>query len=67
MGIKLWEERTVLSSEGFCYHFILLTLKDGGGSYMPTAEDIACNFSQDHARVLKFLDFFKNSVGSRVK
>ena len=24
----------------------------GGGSYVPTAQEIACHFSQDHARVL---------------
>ena len=45
-----------------------LTLKKaGGGSYVPTAQEIACHFSQDHARVLKLLDFFKNDVGPRVK
>ena len=30
---------------------------------MPTAQEITCHFSQDHARVLKLLDFFKNDVG----
>ena len=39
----------------------------GGGSYVPTAQEIACHFSQDHARVLKLLDFFKNDVWPRVK
>ena len=43
--------------------------KPGGrmGSYVPTAQEIACHFSQDHARVLKLLEFFKNGVGPRVK
>ena len=44
-----------------------LTLNQAGGSYVPTAQDIACHFSQDHARVLTLLDFFKNDVGHRVK
>ena len=39
----------------------------GGGSYVPAAQEIACHFSQDHARILKLLDFFKNDVGQRVK
>ena len=34
---------------------------------MPTAQEIACHFSQDHARVLKLLDFFKKDVELRVK
>ena len=38
-----------------------------GGSYVPMAQKIACHFSQDHARVLTLLDFFKNDVGPRVK
>ena len=55
-----------------CFHPICkliyaLTLKKAGGSYVPTAQEIACHFSQDHARVLKLLDFFKNDVGLRVK
>ena len=45
-----------------------LTLKKAGrGSYVPMAQEIACHFSQDHARVLTLLDFFKNDVGPRVK
>ena len=39
----------------------------GGGSYVPAAQEIACHFLQDHARILKLLDFFKNDVGQRVK
>ena len=39
--------------------------KPGGGSYVPTAQEIACNFSQDHARILRLLDFFKNDFGPR--
>ena len=39
----------------------------GGGSYVPMAQEIACHFSQDHARVLKLPDFFKNDVKPRVK
>ena len=45
----------------------LLTLKKAGGSYVPAAQEITCHFLQDHARVLKLLDFFKNDVGPRVK
>ena len=45
----------------------LLTLKKAGGSYVPAAQEIACHFLQDHARVLKLLDFFKNDVKPRVK
>ena len=37
-----------------------------GGSYVPTVQEIAYNFSLDHARILKLLDFFKNYVGFRV-
>ena len=37
------------------------------GSYVPTDQEIACHFSQDHAKVLKLLDFFKNDVKPRVK
>ena len=46
-----------------------LTLKKAGdgGSYVPAAQEIACHFSQDHARVLRLLDFFKNDVRPRVK
>ena len=44
-----------------------LTLKKAGGSYVPAAQEIACHFSQDHARILTLLDFFKNDVGPRVK
>ena len=44
-----------------------LTLNQAGGSYVPAAQEIACHISQDHARVLKLLDFFKNDVGLRVK
>ena len=52
----------------FFLFFILLTLNQvGGWSYVPTAQEIACHFSQDHARVLTLLDFFKNDVGPRVK
>ena len=46
--------------------WLILTLKKAG-SYVPTAQEIACHFSLDHARVLKLLDFFKNDVGPRVK
>ena len=47
----------------------MLTLKDAGegGSYVPAAQMIASHFSQEHATVLKLLDFFKNNVGLRVK
>ena len=34
---------------------------------MPAAQKIACHFWQDHTRILKHLDFFKNDVGPRVK
>ena len=46
-----------------------LTLKKAGrgGSYVLAAQEIACHFSQDHARILTLLDFFKNDVGPRVK
>ena len=44
-----------------------LTLKKVGGSCVPAAQEIACHFSQDHARTLKLLDFFKNDVGPKVK
>ena len=36
-------------------------------SYVTTAQEIACHFSQDHARGLKVLDSFKNDVKPRVK
>ena len=37
-------------------------------SYLdPLAQEIICHFSQDHVRVLKLPDFFKNNVGPRVK
>ena len=39
----------------------------GGGSYVPAAQEIAYLFLQDHATVLKLLEFFKNDVGLRVK
>ena len=45
----------------------IINPKPGGGSYVPTAQEIACHFSQDHTRVLKLLDFFKNDVHPRVK
>ena len=42
--------------------------KEGGrGSYVPAAQEIACHFSKDHAKILTLLDFFKNDVGPRVK
>ena len=47
---------------------LILTLKKaGGGSYVPAAQEIACHFLQDHARVLTLLNFFKNDVRPRVK
>ena len=51
---------------------VFLTLNQAGGgegwgSYMPMAQEIACHFSQDHARVLTLPDFFKNDVWPRVK
>ena len=46
----------------------ILTLEKAGvGSYVPAAQEITCYFSQDHATVLKLLDFFKNDVGPMVK
>ena len=48
------------------FNEIHLTLKKAGGSHVPAAQEIACLFSQDHARILKLLDFFKNDVGPRV-
>ena len=47
--------------------FKLNPKEGGGGSYVPTAQKIACHFSQDHARVLKLRDFVKNDVGPRIK
>ena len=47
---------------------LVLTLKKaGGGAYVLTAQEIVCHFSQDHARIVRFLDFFKNDVEPRVK
>ena len=51
----------------FKMKFLLVNPKPGGGSYVPVAQKITCHFSQDHARVLKLLDFFKNDVEPRVK
>ena len=43
--------------------FLILNDERGGrGSYVPTAQEIARHFSQDYARVLKLLDFFKIDV-----
>ena len=37
---------------------LLLTLKDGGGGLIQSiGQENACNFSQDHTMVTKFLDF----------
>ena len=38
-----------------------------GGLYVPMAQEITRNFSQDHSRVLIHLDFFKNDVWPRSK
>ena len=34
---------------------------------MPAAQEIACHFSQDHARVLTLLDFFKIDEKSHIE
>ena len=42
-------------SKGFFFFLNSLSFnpkEGGGGSYVPTAQEIACHFSQDHARVL---------------
>ena len=74
VGATLQEEHGTKHGVGFFVEFIDLSIystltlkKAGGGSYVPTAQEIACHFSQDHARVLTLPDFFKNDVGPRVK
>ena len=53
--------------ESFVVYLSFNPKPGGGQSYVPTAQEIAFHFSQDHARVLKLLGFFKNDVGLRVK
>ena len=47
---------------------ILLTLKDagGGGAKVPTGQEIACHFSQDHTVVTKILDFIHKHLNLKV-
>ena len=64
-GWKLfWSDLPTLTLHMF---FWPLTLKKAGGSYVSAAQDIACHFSQNHSRIQKLFDFFKNDVGPRVK
>ena len=44
-----------------------LTLKDaGGGAKVPTGQEIACHFSQDHTVVTKVLDFIRKHPNLKV-
>ena len=60
--IQFWNTNLLIATKLLS----LLTIKKGG-SYVPAAQESPCHFSQDCARVLTLLDFFRNDVGPRVK
>ena len=43
-----------------------LTLKDAGGPKVPTGQEIACHFSQNHTVVTKNLDFIHKHLNLKV-